>query len=79
MNRYKELEKKRYVIADFSSPTNYLLSEGNKHYTLTDNICICTKFATKDLADMICAECSSNDYPLVVVPIMITYEIIEEE
>lgn len=79
MNRYKELEKKRYVIADFSTPTNYLLCEGNKHYTLTDNICICTKFATRDVAEMICSDCTNEDYPLVVVPIMITYEILEEE
>ena len=80
MNRYLEKEIKKYVIADLSQPTNYLKSMKNGRYSFIDNIVIATKFISKTIAQEICNECIKNtNIDLVVVPIMITYEIIEEE
>ena len=80
MNRYKEKEIKKYVIADLSQPTNYLKSMKDGKYCFIDNIAVSTKFISKSTAQEICNECIKNtNIDLVVVPIMITYEIIEEE
>ena len=80
MNRYKEKEIKKYVIADLSQPTNYLKSMKDGRYCFIDNIVVATKFVSKITAQEICNECIKNtNIDLVVVPIMITYEIIEEE
>ena len=80
MNRYKEKEIKKYVIADLSQPTNYLKSMKDGKYCFIDNIVVATKFVSKIIAQEICNECIKNtNIDLVVVPIMITYEIIEEE
>ena len=80
MNRYKEKEIKKYVIADLSQPTNYLKSMKDGKYCFIDNIVVATKFVNKYTAQEICNECIRNtNIDLVVVPIMITYEIIEEE
>ena len=80
MNRYKEKEIKKYVIADLSQPTNYLKSMKDGKYCFIDNIAVSTKFISKSTAQEICNECIRNtNTDLVVVPIMITYEIIEEE
>ena len=80
MNRYKEKEIKKYVIADLSQPTNYLKSMKDGKYCFIDNIVVATKFVSKITAQEICNECIKNtNIDLVVVPIMITYEIIEEE
>ena len=79
MNKYKEKELKKYVIADLSQPTNYLLSLKGAKYCFIDNIASCTKFISKTIAQEICNECMINfNMDLVVVPIVITYEIIEE-
>lgn len=79
MNRYKEKELKKYVIADLSQPTNYLRSLGNARYCFVDNIVTATKFVNKNIANEIFNECMTNfNMDLVVVPISITYEIIEE-
>ena len=79
MNRYKEKETKKYVIADLSQPTNYLHSLREGRYNLIDNIVVATKFINKEIAQQICNECIINfNMDLVVVPISITYEIIEE-
>lgn len=79
MNRYKEKELKKYVIADLSQPTNYLHSLREGKYNFIDNIIVATKFINKTIAQQICNECVKNfDMDLVVVPILITYEIIEE-
>ena len=78
MTRYKEKEIKRYVIADLSQPTNYLLSLRNAKYCFIDNISTATKFVNKSIANNICDDCIRNfNIDLVVVPIMITYEILE--
>ena len=80
MNKYKEKEIKKYVIADLSQPTNYLKSMKDGRYSFIDNVVIATKFVSKITAQEICNECIRNtNIDLVVVPIMITYEIIEEE
>jgi hypothetical protein len=80
MNRFKEKELKRYVIADLSQPTNYIMSKRNGNYCFIDNISVATKFVSKKTANSICNECVRNTgIDLVVVPVMITYEIIEEE
>lgn len=79
MQKYKEKEMKKYVVADLSQPTNYLHSLREGKYCFVDNIVASTKFVNKNIAKMICDECMrSFDMDLVVVPIIITYEIIEE-
>ncbi len=79
MNRFKEKELYRYVIADLSQPTNYIMSLRNANYCFIDNIIKATKFRSRRVAEDICDECIRNtNIDLVVVPIMITYEIIEE-
>ena len=80
MNKYKEKEVKKYVIADLSQPTNYLKTMRDGKYCFIDNIVVATKFVSKITAQEICNECIKNtNIDLVVVPIMITYEFIEEE
>ena len=80
MNRYKEKEIKKYVIADLSQPTNYLKSMKDGKYCFIDNIVVATKIVSKITAQEICKKKKKNtNIDLVVVPIMITYEIIEEE
>lgn len=80
MNRYKEKEIKKYVIADLSQPTNYLHSLREGKYNFINNIIVATKFVNKSTAQEICNECIRNtNIDLVVIPIMITYEIVEED
>jgi hypothetical protein len=79
MERFKEKELYRYVIADLSQPTNYIMSLRDAKYCFIDNIIKATKFRNKRIAEDICNECIRNtDIDLVVVPVMITYEIIDE-
>ena len=79
MKKYLEKETKKYVIADLSQPTNYLHSLREGRYNFIDNIIVATKFISKDIAQQICNECIRNfQIDLVVVPIIITYEIVEE-
>lgn len=79
MNRFKEKELYRYVIADLSQPTNYIMSLRDANYCFIDNIIKATKFRNRKIAESICEECIRNTgLGLVVVPVMITYEIIEE-
>ena len=79
MKKYKEKEIKKYVIADLSYPTNYLHSLREGRYNLINNFVAATKFVNENIAQQICNECVRNfDMDLVVVPILITYEIMEE-
>ena len=79
MKKYLEKETKKYVIADLSQPTNYLHSLREGRHNLIDNIIVATKFVNKNIAQQICDECSRNfQIDLVVIPIIITYEILEE-
>ena len=78
MNKFKEKEIKKYVIADLSQPTNYLQSLKRGRYCFIDNIVAATKFKSKSIAQEICGECIRNfNIDLVVVPILITYEILD--
>lgn len=80
MKKFKEKELKKYVIADLSNPTNYVMSKRNGRYCFIDNIVGATKFVNKSIAQVICDECVRKySIDLVVVPILITYEIIEED
>ena len=80
MKKYLEKELKKYVIADLSQPTNYLHSLREGRYNFINNIIVATKFVNKSTAQEICNECIRNmNIDLVVIPIMITYEIIEED
>ena len=80
MKKYKEKESKKYVIADLSQPTNDLYSLRDGKYKLIDNISVATKLVNQFTAQMICDECICNfSIDLVVVPLLITYEIIEED
>ena len=79
MTKFKEKELYRYVIADLSQPTNYIMSLRDVKYCFIDNIIKATKFRNKRIAEDICNECIRNtNIDLVVVPVMITYEIIDE-
>ena len=79
MNRYLEKEIKKYVIADLSQPTNYLKSMKDGRYSFIDNVVIATKFVNRYTAQEICNECIRNtNIDLIVVPVLITYEIVEE-
>lgn len=79
MKKYLEKEIKKYVIADLSQPTNYLHSLREGRYNFIDNITVATKFVNKKTAQQICDECIRNfQIDLVVIPVLITYEIIEE-
>ena len=79
MKKYLEKETKKYVIADLSQPTNYLHSLREGRYNFIDNIIVATKFINKNIAQQICNECIRNfQIDLVVIPIIITYEIVEE-
>ena len=79
INKYKEKEIKKYVIADLSQPTNYLKSMKDGRYSFIDNVVIATKFVNRYTAQEICNECIRNtNIDFVVVPVLITYEIIEE-
>ena len=79
MNRYKEKEINKYVIADLSQPTNYLKSMKDGRYSFIENVVIATKFVNRYTAQEICNECIRNtNIDFVVVPVLITYEIIEE-
>ena len=79
MNKYKEKEIKKYVIADLSQPTKYLKSMKDGKYWVIENIVVATKFVNIYTAQEICNECIRNtNIDLVVVPVLITYEIVEE-
>ena len=79
MKKYLETEIKKYVIGDLSQPTNYLKSMNDGKYCFIDNIVVATKFVNRYTAQEICNECIRNtNIDLVVVPVLITYEIVEE-
>ena len=79
MNKNKQKEIKTYVIADLSQQTNYLKSMKDGKYCFIDNIVVATKFVNIYTAQEICNECIRNtNIDLVVVPVLITYEIVEE-
>ena len=82
MNRFKEKEEKKYVIATLDNPTFYLKKTPAKpEYVFTEDISIATKAVSYKVAEQIkkyyyCDTGIAVD--LVIVPVMITYEIIDE-
>ena len=84
MQRYEEKRIKRYVIASFDSPTLYLyrLPGCSDQYAFTQNIDYAVKTVNQTDALLI-----KNDYlcqngiqlDLVVLPINIVYELINED
>ncbi len=83
MNRYTEKIIKKYVIATLDIPTLYLRKTPTKNeYCFTDNIEIATKANSRKVTEQILRyyyQDTGLDIELVIVPIEITYEIVEEE
>lgn len=80
MVEHLEKELKRYVIATFDNPTNYIVANGNCNYSFIDNIQFATKFARKVDAELVCSSCQAKyNFQLVVVPMNIKYSLIEED
>lgn len=80
MKKYKELVLKRFVIATFDNPTQYLISEHFGKYSFTDNIQIASKFTNKNIASTMkdyFYKDTNLEIDLVIVPIEIEYSIIE--
>jgi len=76
-----EKELKRYVIATFDNPTNYVVCNGQCVYSFIDNIQMATKFANKEIAyevyNSLMKKYSSN-VDLVVLPLKIKYVLLED-
>lgn len=72
----------RFVIATLETPTRYLVFKDN-NITFTNNIARCTKSVSKTTArtirDEFYAYTGMSDIELVILPIKISYEIIQEE
>lgn len=80
MVEHLEKELKRYVIATFDNPTNYIVANGNCNYSFIDNIQFATKFVRKVDAETVCVSCQKvYNFQLVVVPMNIKYSLLEEE
>lgn len=83
MERTKEKVIKKYVIATLDNPTQYLVKIPQKpEYLFTEDIEKATKTTSKKLANTILDyfyyDTNLRGMELVIVPIEITYEIINE-
>ena len=83
MKRYLEKKIRKYVIATLDTPTLYLKKTPAKsEYCFVEDIEVATKTMRKNVMDEILKYYyldTGLDTELVVVPIEITYEIIDEE
>lgn len=80
MIEHLEKELKRYVIATFDNPTNYVVCNGHCSYSFIDNIQNATKFATNFAANEVYKSLKAKyDIDLVVVPLAVRYVLLEEE
>ena len=84
MDRYIEKKTKKYVIATLDIPTLYLRKTPAKNeYCFVSDIENATKTVSKKVMKQILKyyydDTGLNDMELVIIPIEITYEIIEEE
>lgn len=81
MQRYLEKKIRKYVIATLDNPTLYLKkTPAKKEYYFVEDIEVATKTMSEKLANSILSYYYSDtglDTELVVVPIEITYEIID--
>jgi hypothetical protein len=82
MKKYTEKKTRKYVIATFSNPTQYLKKTPSKNeYVFTEDIEYATKTLNKRLAEQIKKYFyidTNIDLDLIVLPIEITYELINE-
>lgn len=82
MDNYLEGTLERYVIATLDSPTTYLIFKDD-NITFTRQLYRATKTAGRNTANTIKNEfyayTGRTDIDLVVLPIRITYEIINED
>ena len=86
MKTYVEKVEKKYVIATLDNPTLYLHKEPQQPiYEFHSDISQATKAFSKAVMKDVLKwfyfdkKLSPSDIPLVVVPIQITYEILNEE
>ena len=82
MKNHLENVLDRFVIATLETPTRYLIFKDN-NITLTNNIARCTKTVSRTIArtirDEFYAYTGMTDIEFVILPIKISYEIIQEE
>ena len=82
MQKYLEKKKRKYVIATLDNPTLYLKKiPAKKEYYFVEDIEVGTKAMSKKLAESILQYYyydTGLDTELVIVPIEITYEIIDD-
>lgn len=83
MKKYLEKKIKKYVIATLGNPTLYLKKKwGSPEYSFVEDIEIATKGVKKSVMEQVLKYYyieTGLDTELVIVPIEITYEIIDEE
>ena len=81
--KFLEKKVKKYVAATFDNPTLYLKKIPAKpEYCFVEDIELATKTLNKGLMNQIISYYRFDtrmDTTLVAVPVMITYEIVEEE
>lgn len=82
MEKYIEKQLRRYVIATLDSPAQYLLVEDGE-VSFTNDIIKCTKAVSKRTAEymrnLFYEKTRQTDIELVVIPLVITYELICED
>lgn len=83
MKKYLEKKIRKYVIATLDNPTLYLKKiPAKKEYYFVEDIEIATKTLKKSLMDQILKYYyldTGLNIELVVIPVDITYEIVENE
>lgn len=80
MIEHLEKEVRRYVIATFDIPTNYVVCNGACNYSFIDNIQNASKFASEFAANEVYKSIYKQyNLDLVVVPLSIKYYLLEEE
>lgn len=82
MKNHLENVLDRFVIATLETPTRYLIFKDN-NITFINNIARCTKTVSRTVActirDEFYAYTGMTDIELVILPVKISYEIIQEE
>lgn len=82
MEKYLEKKDRKYVIATITKPTMYLKKElGKCEYSFVEDISIATKAMKEIVMEQVLNYFRIDtglDTDLIIVPIDITYEIIEE-
>lgn len=82
MEKYMEKKIRKYVISTLSSPTLYLRKTiGKNEYFFTEDIEGALKTMTSTIAEEVLQDYYRNtglNTELVIVPVEITYELIEE-